>query len=111
MPKSDKATVRELLRDVCAAIDGGNAGMWKRTKNLKTLESFGWTEDDAYKVIYGLKFDNYREGPEIDREYPLGLPVWIFSCCCAWRDIYIKFSLDRDVSPPRLFVLSFHESD
>lgn len=110
--KSDKATVNQVLKKMRIAIDNDNVGFYRRKKNMETLSWFGITYREMLDIIYGLTFGEYIKGPEPDRDYPNGPPLWVFIYYFYSKRIYIKFSVNyEDESIPRLFIVSFHMND
>lgn len=109
---SSRETVETLLLQVRDAIDNNNVGFFYRKKTRDALLHFGIMESDVFDAIYGLTYQNYCHGPDTDRDFPLGEPLWFFKCIFMGETIYIKFLIRKmGDNSLKLMVLSFHPDE
>ncbi|MFT9078218.1 hypothetical protein, partial [Ethanoligenens sp.] len=90
---SNQEDVESLLCNVREAIDKGRFIPVCRSKNLKTLAELGIMWHVVKDEVYSLTYDDYKKGPEIDRDDPSTDCFWIFKKIILGQLIYIKLKV------------------
>ena len=109
---SKKADVEAVLLQARNAIDDDSYGFFPVRKTRDAFLHFGIMESDAIEVIRQLTYQDYCHGPDPDRDFPLGEPLWFFKCVFMGEIIYIKFLIRKTGdSSIKLMVLSFHPDE
>lgn len=107
MVLSSRKDVEAFLEEMRVAIKFGKVNFVDRPKNMNTLTKLGWMPEDAIDEIETLTYDEYKNGPEIDRKYPTSDKLWVFKKEIEGENFYIKLKVEHQVDDS-LRVLSFH---
>ena len=107
MVLSSRKDVEAFLEEMRAAIKFGKVNFINRSKNMNTLDKLGWMPEDAIDEIETLTYDEYKNGPEIDRMYPTSDKLWVFKKEIEGENFYIKLKVEHQ-DEDSLRVLSFH---
>lgn len=80
----------------------------ERPKNsVKSLLAVGFSPANRRALLLDLKFDDYAQGPLVDKVTKL--PLWVFGRRVNEIDLYIKIHMGLSGKPT--VCVSFHEED
>ncbi len=84
--------------------------MANRQKNLQFLATFGYTIDDAKRILFSLGSKDYSSGPETNRNPNFPGDIWVFGCNVDEVKLYIKIKLIVGECQ-QVVCISFHEAE
>jgi hypothetical protein len=105
----DEWKVSEFLKNLKDAVSNGLLFVIPREKNNEFLAQCGMTPEEREKVIAGLTAEDYRSGPEEDRDNPGEKDIWKFSKRYLGKEIYIKLKVVLAGDKYYAKCLSFHD--
>lgn len=105
----DEWKISEFLKNLKVAVESGRLFVIKREKNNEFLARCGMTPEEREKVITGLTRNEYKSGPEIDRDYTNEKDIWKFNTEYLGKKIHIKVKLILEDNQYYVKCLSFHD--
>lgn len=108
MTKVGRSQVESFLSDVRRAIENNQIRcIESRAKFKATMEDLELFPSEIPNIIYNLNYYNYRNGPEIDYDYPESDNLWVFKAWVKHQLIYIKMKVEYQTGSG-VKVISFH---
>lgn len=108
--RSPYKEIEKFLSCVRQAIDGKNARLIPRKKNLCYLIEIGIKVSDAIDEVYSLKCEDYLDGPKPNENIKHSEDdVWMFKKKVEGHNTYIKMSIM--LCNGELAIISFHADD
>lgn len=104
---SSREDVEVFLEEARAAIKDGKINFIERKKNMRALAKLGWMPEDAINEIETLTYNEYKSGPEADRDRPTSDKLWMFKKTIEGEVFYIKLKVEKKADGS-LKILSFH---